>query len=92
LNPIDEDEVRMIGERQASDIAEAYLKRVHGSAMPVRKLVFIPGVESAASEEFPYCATWAVWFVLEAQAKWTFVECPIYVDATTGEPWEIDWA
>lgn len=86
------DEVPMISELQAIKIARGYLKKESGSELPVIKASYIPG-DSQEPMYVPFQGqpTWEVWFQQNVPVGWMISELTIYVDATTGEPWELNY-
>lgn len=86
------DEPLMLSESEAIKIASDYLKKERGFELALVKVFHIPG-DSTEPMYAPFRGqpTWEIWFYPQGAAEWLPQEVIIYVDATTGEPWELNY-
>ena len=75
----------MITEQHSIQIAQEYLLRKTGRKLRLMDVSYKEGASTSYITE----PTWAVWFWLDIEGVSGHVE--MYVDATTGEPWQIDY-
>ena len=75
----------MITKQDSIQIAQEYLLRKTGREFRLANASYM----EAASTSYITESTWEVWFWLDIEGVSGHVE--IYVDATTGTPWEINF-
>lgn len=74
----------MITKQHSVEVAQEYLLRKTGRKFRLMNASYM----EAASDSYITEPTWAVWFWLDIEGVSGHVE--IYVDATTGTPWELN--